>query len=101
MPYRSRTTGSPCLARGRSFRIDEATAGSAFPVQHPVNYRRSASNPGLNGHGADWTIETTGPAFHAGIACPDPDTFFIDRQHPMGADLQAHTATGAFITVNP
>ena len=101
MPYRSRATCSPYLARGRIFRIDEATAGGTFPIQHPIDYRRGASDPGLNGHSADGTIETTGSAFHTSISIPDQNTFFIDRQHTMGADLQAHTATGAFITVDP
>jgi len=96
----STATGSLGLACRRILRIDDAAAGGALPVQHPVDHRGGASDAGLNGNGADRAIAAARPAFHAGIAIQDADTSFSDLQHPMGADLQARAAAGALIRID-
>ena len=68
-----------------------------MPAEHPVDDGRSTSHAGLDEHGVDRAIPATSPAFHAGVAIGDVDSFVVEGKNPMGANLQAHAATRAFI----
>jgi hypothetical protein len=66
------------------------------PPQHGADHGRRATDAGLDGDGAERTIPAACAALHAGIAIADFDMPGVHLKHRVRADLQAHSATGAF-----
>jgi hypothetical protein len=53
----------------------------------------------LHGNGLKRAIPAAGAAFHTGIPIPDGNMLAVHFEHAMGANLQAHSATGAFFFI--
>jgi hypothetical protein len=51
--------------------------------------------------GPERAVFLAGAAFHAPVPVGDPDLVTVLFKYPVGADLQASAATGAFILIVP
>jgi hypothetical protein len=76
-----------------------AAARGIRPAQHGVDYGRRAADASLHGNRVERTIPAAGAALHARVSIPDLDVSGIHFEHPVGTDLQAHPAAGAFFLI--
>jgi len=68
--------------------------------KHTIDYCSRTTHPGLDGHRIDRTVSAACTALHTGIPVLDMHPFAVHLQDLMRADLQAHPASGAFVSID-
>jgi hypothetical protein len=96
-----RASATTAFVTGRfAICISRPTAAfSAVATKHRVYQRVGTTDTGLNGNSVGRTIQTASAAFHTGIAILYNYFFTIHTEHFMRANIEAHSAAGAFVLV--
>jgi len=95
----SRAT-TAAFSGSRFIRLWSAAAFAAVSSQKASDDGGRAAYAGLNADCARRAVLTARTAFHAGVAVNNQRAFSIHFKYMVGADLDAHTAAGAFIFVH-
>jgi hypothetical protein len=93
------TTGRRLLAGSRASGFSDATTSGIRSTQHGVDNGRRTPDTRLDGNGVERTVPAAGAALHAGVAILDLDMPGIHFKHLVRADIEAHSAAGAFVLI--
>lgn len=80
-------------------RIGAAAALSPIASEHSVDYRGGTAYARLHGYRSCRTVLRARAAFHARVAVLYLHVFAVHFKYFVGADIQAHSASGAFVFI--